>query len=355
MIGPLPRRQYARGAGGIALATVLAMTLAGCHGGKKTAAPPVTTSASSSATATTAPATSSPPVKPTPRVNPLTGVGPTPPGPVIAVKVDDTGNGRPSRGIEDADVLYIEQAEGGLTRMVAVFATHHPVVEAVRSVRASDAELLSQYGSIALVASGGGGDSLGVLARSVVRGVINDRGGPGFSRDANRPVPYNLQTDLAEVASAVHTGRAKPVGFNFSGDVSVLKGAPVALGVRTVVGSTAVTFRYAPSISKYIRTIGGSDLDTASGKPVASPNVLIQLCQVSVDRTDIDVAGNPSQYTHSVGSGRVVLYRNGKRFLGKWSRPNAASATTYTTMSGKPLLMAPGGVIVVLAAVGAPA
>jgi hypothetical protein len=301
------------------------------------------------------PATSSAPVKSTPRINPLTGVGPVPTNPIIAVKVDDTGNGRPSRGIDVADVIYIEQAEGGLTRMVAVFGTHLPVVEAVRSVRASDAELLSQYGSIALVASGGGGDSIGILFRSIVRGVINDRGGPGFSRDYNRPAPYNLQTNLAQVASAVHTGRAKPVGFNFNRDVSQLKGAPSVPQVRTQVGSTAVTFRWAPSIGKYIRTIGGSDLLAASGKPVASPNVLVQLCKVSVDRTDIDVAGNPSQYTHSVGSGQVVLYRNGKRILGKWSRPNAASATTFTTLSGKPLLMAPGGVIVVLAAVGAPA
>jgi hypothetical protein len=354
MIGPLPRRNPTRTAGGIALATVLAATLAGCHSNKKAAAPVVTPSPSTTVSSSVPP-TSSPPAKPTPRLNPLTGVGPAPTGPVIAVKVDDTGNGRPSRGIDSADVLYIEQAEGGLTRMVAIFGTHRPVVEAVRSVRASDTELLGQYGPIALVASGGGGDSLGILHRSILKGVIQQWGGPGFSRDGNRSAPYNLQTDLAQVASAVRAGGSKPVGFNFSSDKSVLKGAPSAPQVRTVVGSTAVTFRWAPSIGRYIRTIGGSDLTAASGKPVASPNVLVQLCKVSVDRTDIDVAGNASQYTHSVGTGQVVLYRNGKRFVGKWSRPKGASGTTFTTLSGKPLLMAPGGVIVVLAAIGAPA
>ena len=74
----------------------------------------------------------------------------------MAVKIDDTGNGRPQRGVDLADIVYIEQAEGGLSRLIAVFATNKPVVEPVRSVRASDPELLSQYGPITLVASRNG-------------------------------------------------------------------------------------------------------------------------------------------------------------------------------------------------------
>jgi hypothetical protein len=80
----------------------------------------------------------------------------------------------------------------------------------------------------------------------------------------------------------------------------------------------------------------------------------VQLCRVATDYTDVDVAGNPSQYTHSVGSGRVVLFRNGKRIEGKWSRPNEASPTKYTDLAGRPLLLAPGGAYVVLATNGAP-
>jgi hypothetical protein len=355
MIGPQPRRNRALTGGGIALATVLAVTLSGCHGEKKATAPNASASVStSSSTSATPTPSSSAPAKPTAKLNPLTGVGPAPTGPILAVKVDDTANGRPSRGIDQADVIYIEQAEGGLTRMVAVFGTHRPVVEAVRSVRASDAELLSQYGPIALIASGGGGDSLSTLARSIVKGVINDRGGPGFSRDGSRPAPYNLQTNLAQVASAVHTGGSKAIGFTFAKTWPALAGAPSGQVVNTAVGRTAVSFRWVPSIGKYVRLIGGQQLHAADGSPIASPNVLVQLCKVAVNRNDVDVEGNPSQYTYTVGSGTAVLFRNGKRIVGKWSRPNVASGTTFTTLSGKPLLMAPGGAFVVLATVGAP-
>ncbi|HXR67635.1 MAG TPA: DUF3048 domain-containing protein, partial [Dermatophilaceae bacterium] len=68
-------------------------------------------------------------------INPLTGIEGLPTGPVIAVKIDDTALGRPSLGLEKADVVYIEEVEGGLTRMVAMFASATPNVRAVRSVR----------------------------------------------------------------------------------------------------------------------------------------------------------------------------------------------------------------------------
>ena len=67
--------------------------------------------------------------KPKPRVvpvNPLTGLLPAPQGPVVAVKIDDTAPARPSAGLDRADVIYIEEAEGGESRMLAVFATAKP-------------------------------------------------------------------------------------------------------------------------------------------------------------------------------------------------------------------------------------
>jgi Protein of unknown function (DUF3048) C-terminal domain len=89
-------------------------------------------------------------------------------------------------------------------------------------------------------------------------------------------------------------------------------------------------------------------LRAADGAPVGSPNVLVQLCTVTNNRGDIDVNHNPSQYTHTVGSGRVVLFRNGHRIEGKWSRVSAGAPTSFTDLKGKPLLLAPGGVQVVL-------
>ena len=55
--------------------------------------------------------------KPIPPTNPFTGIGKPPAGAVVGVKIDDTFNGRPQHGIDQADIVYVEQAEAGLTRL----------------------------------------------------------------------------------------------------------------------------------------------------------------------------------------------------------------------------------------------
>jgi hypothetical protein len=348
----------AGGAAAVLIGGITAFALSDNSGSKPvaTGTPTPRTSASPTPTPTPTPAPSrtTKPAPKRPAVNPLTGVGPAPSGPVVAVKIDDTDNGRPSVGLEQADVVYIEQAEGGLTRMLAVFGTNKPTVEAVRSVRASDAELLGQYGPIALVASGGGGDSLPTLDKSILRGVINDRGGPGFFRDGGRSAPYNLGANLSQVATATRTAAARDVGFRWAAHDPRLLRATRAGAVNTVVGGTPVTFRWDLASHRYLRTINGSVLHVANGSGVSTPNVLVQLCRVSTNPADVDVAGNPSQYTHSVGSGRAVLFRDGRRIEGTWKRATAASPTSFVDRRGTPLTLAPGGAYVVLASTGAP-
>ena len=45
---------------------------------------------------------------------------------IIVVKIDDTNQARPQTGIEDADVVYIEQVEGGTTRIAALYSSKYP-------------------------------------------------------------------------------------------------------------------------------------------------------------------------------------------------------------------------------------
>jgi hypothetical protein len=303
-------------------------------------------------TSTTAPPTAVPTVAGT---NPLTGIGGLPKGPVIAVKMDDTAAGRPSMGLEKADVIYIEEVEGGLTRLVAVFASAKPSVRAVRSIRSSDPELLGQYGRITVVATGGGGNSLRDLDRSSLHSAIQDRGQVGFSRDRSRPAPYNVVSDLAKVSAAIKADGVRNVGFTWAAKDPRLARAKSAATVSTRVGTTPVGFVWDAKLASYVRTLGDQRIRTASGAPVAKPNVLVQFCQIKVDRSDIDVNGVPSAFTKSVGSGRAVLFRDGKRIEGKWSRKSISAPTAFTDTAGKPLLLAPGGTFVALARSGAPA
>ena len=328
----------------LAVGALAATAMGGCSDAKPKAA------SSTSATATTAPA-----VPTVAGTNPLTGIGGVPVGPVIAVKLDDTAGGRPSLGLEKADVIYIEEAEGGLSRMVAVFASAKPRVRAVRSIRSSDPELLGQYGRIIVVATGGGGQSLSDLNRSTLRSSIYDRGQVGFNRDNSRPGPYNVVSDLAKVSAAIKADGVRNVGFTWASVDARLAAARPVTTVSTRVGTTGVGFVWDAKLHRYVRTVGGQRILTASGAPVAKPNVLVQFCQITADSSDVDVNGNPSAYTKTLGSGRVVLFRDGKRIEGKWSRSTLSAPTKFTDAAGKPLLLSPGGTFVVLARLGSPA
>ena len=60
-----------------------------------------------------------------PSINSISGL-PGVDGPVLAVKIDDTRQAHPQIGLEDADIVYIEQVEGGLTRLAAIFSSKIP-------------------------------------------------------------------------------------------------------------------------------------------------------------------------------------------------------------------------------------
>ncbi|MEJ0014672.1 MAG: DUF3048 domain-containing protein [Actinomycetota bacterium] len=91
--------------------------------------------------------------KPTPSVvqtNVLTGL-PGINGPVLFVKIDDTKAAHPQIGLDSADVVYIEQVEGGLTRLAAVFSNKlPPKIGPIRSARISDIDLMANYGRVGM-------------------------------------------------------------------------------------------------------------------------------------------------------------------------------------------------------------
>ena len=331
----------------------LALVASACGGGhakKSASATPTLTTATPTPTLTTSSA-AAPAPKP---VNPFTGGTPSA-NPVVAVKIDDTGNGRPQVNIDKADLVYVEQVEGGLTRLIGVFDTQLPSVEAVRSVRANDPELLAQFGPIAFAASGGAPNPLSVLDQSPLKSSINDRGGPGFSRDGGRAAPYNLVANLAQIGSALHGPRAKSIGLTFARySAGQLASVPAATSLQTVVGATAVQFDWNGQLHKYVRVIGGAQQSAADGTPIATPNVIVQFCDVTPYPQDVDVVGNVAQFTHSIGTGRAVLFRDGHRFDGTWSRSAAGRGTTFLSKLGKPLPLAPGGAWILLVATGSP-
>lgn len=305
-----------------------------------------------SPTSSTPPSPSKSTPAPVPAVNPLTGLKPSK-NPVIAVKIEDTALGRPQVGTNRADLVYVEQVEGGLTRLMAIFNTYLPNVEPVRSVRPSDPELALQFGHIIFVASGGSKAGFAPLKNSPLKKVIGDRGGPEFTRDPRRNAPENLVVNLKKVAKMVKGPQAENIGLQWSTKPPAGKTKPGKF-VQTRVGGTPVTFRWNAKTHRYMRIIDGAIQKTADGSVIDTPNVVVEFCKVTTYSKDRDVNGNPAKFTKTLGTGRAVVFRDGKRIDGTWSRKSVNDGTVFKTKDGKVIPFTPGGAWFVLAALDAP-
>ncbi|MGH9195310.1 MAG: DUF3048 domain-containing protein, partial [Acidimicrobiia bacterium] len=107
-------------------ALALVLTLAACGGEE----PPKTKTKTARQAA----------VPPKPVVCPLTGVeraaGFNISRPALAIKIDNAAPARPQAGLEYADIVYEELAEGGITRFLALFhCSDASKVGPVRSAR----------------------------------------------------------------------------------------------------------------------------------------------------------------------------------------------------------------------------
>ncbi|NCV97616.1 MAG: DUF3048 domain-containing protein, partial [Acidimicrobiia bacterium] len=76
-------------------------------------------------------------------VSPLSGLPGGEGKPVVMVKYGNARPDRPHYGLNQADLIYVEEVEWGLTRIAAMFNTKFPsVVGPTRSARISDLEIL---------------------------------------------------------------------------------------------------------------------------------------------------------------------------------------------------------------------
>ena len=267
--------------------------------------------------------------------------------PVLVVKFDNTPNAQPHTGLKDADIVYIEEVEYGLTRIAAVFATTLPTtVGPIRSARISDIDLLAQFGRPAFAYSGSQHRLRPVIAAASLYDVSGDMGGTGYFRDPSRPAPYNFMGHPASLlARAPHASLARDIGFTFSTLVPA-GGRPVK-SVTATYPSSQAQFVWDPATSSWaVRLNGRPARATEGGTQHASTVVIQYVRQYDSGYHDKFTGRTPMLVT--VGSGKGWVLRDGRAYPVTWKRPSPTSGTTFTDARGIRVAFAPGQVWVAL-------
>lgn len=277
-------------------------------------------------------------------LSPFTGEPVKSLGPVLAVKIDNLAAARPQTGLARADVVYVLQVEGGLSRFLAVYSSHDPpVIGPVRSAREDDLQLLRQFGRPAFAYSGAHPQLLPIVERARIVDLYSGRVG-GYYRDSSRYAPHNLYARTSQLLAEMRgASTAHDIGFRF--------GPAPAGGTPTTVKSVSYpaasyNFRWSASAGRWLVWMDGSRAMTTDGGQLGAPTVVIQYTKVGVAR--FLEWGGPAPYSHSTGAGRAVVLRDGKAWTAHWSRPHGSDGTTYTTDSGQRMTFARGQVWVLL-------
>ena len=247
---------------------------------------------------------------------------------MIAVKIDNTAAGLPQFNVADADLVYVEQVEGGLTRLMAVYHTTLPrEVGAVRSVRSTDAELLPVFGTPALVFSGGADGPLNALAATpTVAGLGGLRRCRVLALGRCRRHLQPARESAGDRRGASRADGPYDIGLRFAADDPRVAAAPAATSLAVQYQAARTEFAFTDGRYRLLRD--GTEQSDASGAPIVADNVLFQSVGFEPDGT-VDSVGSPSYISHTVGSGTFGLFRDGHRIAGKWSRPAADQPTQY--------------------------
>ncbi|MFJ4835081.1 DUF3048 domain-containing protein [Streptomyces sp. NPDC088747] len=268
-------------------------------------------------------------------------------GSVLAVKIDNVPAARPQTGLEAADIVYAEQVEGGLSRLMAVYATRLPeTVGPVRSARESDLELLRQFDEPTLAFSGAQHKLLPLIDKAPLHARSpEEASGDAYYRGARKPSPHNLYLRPRKLVAKAPGSAALTTGFRFG--PAPAGGSPETS--RTVrFPSARFTFSWSADRAGWLVDMDGTRTVSTDDRTIAPPTVVVQYVRIRESRFH-DVLGNNTPFTQTVGSGTAKVLRDGRVFEANWARPTAADGTEFTTPNGAPMNFAKGQVWVVFA------
>jgi hypothetical protein len=334
----------------------LALALGACSGGKK-GEKKAGGSVKVPTSAVSQPPTSPPPAPPPGAPSyPLTGLPVTDAGraarSALIIKIDNAPKARPQIGMENADIIFEEVVEGGVTRFLAMYQSQDPpLVGPVRSVRPIDPLIVTPFGGL-FSYSGGAPKFLALIRKAPVQDIGFDNDPKDYRRDDSRPRPNNLFTTPAALyGKAAKDAKTPPTAFDFLKAGEVFKGDPIK-GVDVQLGERTGSFwGWDPSVKGWRRTTNATPHVMADGVQLSPQNVIIQF--VAYRNTgDVDVGGNAVPEAAIVGAGDAWVLSDGKIAKGKWSKGSAAELTKYTDAAGSPLKLSPGQTFVQFEPIG---
>ncbi len=267
----------------------------------------------------------------------------------IAVMINNIKASLPQRGIANADLYYEAVAEGGITRIIALFSDIDTIgdIGSLRSARHYYLSLAMGHNAI-YCHFGGSAYALNYIKDNNIN-TVNFISTAASYRDPNRVGKYAYEhtafTDGERLKKAIDKKKIKTDAkvndaFKFGDNAAVLAGGNAATSITVPFsGSTKATYTYDDATGLYKKGQFGTDhIDSATGETLAVKNVIVLQTTVGSlanadknGRLEFDLSGGTGYYACD---GKIVHIT--------WKKGGYNDPMKYYTLDGKELTVAPG-------------
>ncbi|PLR86497.1 DUF3048 domain-containing protein [Bacillus sp. V33-4] len=254
---------------------------------------------------------------------PLTGIGSeeATDGRAVAVMVNNHPAARPQSGLNKADIVYEVLAEGGVTRLLAIFQSEKPEnIGPVRSAREYYIELAKGYDSL-FIAHGYSPDAKSMLDKGYIdhlNGMAYD--GTLFQRADFRKAPHNSYITFGNIMKGAEENlfpmNESPGSLQFytEKELDTISGEDAQSAMISYSSEDFnSSYEYDDQLGKYKRYSSGEQtVDYVTEEPVLIDNIFI----VETEHAIVDDAGR--REIDLTSGGRALLLQKGKRKEVEW-------------------------------------
>jgi hypothetical protein len=265
--------------------------------------------------------------------SPLSGLPGGEGKPVVMVKYGNSRPDRPHYNLNQADLIYVEEVEWGLTRIAAMFNTKFPsVVGPTRSARISDLELLEQFTNPGLAYSGANDVLLKAIRKSQSISLSPSDRSSFYYRNLSKAAPHNQLLRLSSMmAKETKVGAIKDVGLTFN--VTPATGGTKTTYFQAAWSSARVSGSWTGK--SWTISFDGSIHRDAVNKSFLTPKTIVLQYVERKETKYGDKFGGKTPLLKTVGSGRAIILRNGQSFDGTWSRPTSEAGTIFSVANSQ--------------------
>jgi len=245
-----------------------------------------------------------------------------------AIMIDNHIDARPSFGLSKANFVFEAEAEGGITRYLAIFANDENIekIGPIRSARPYFVNWAKEFSAV-YTHCGGSPDALAMIIKGNIIDLNEFYNEDYFWRDKIKQAPHNIYISSEKLNNFKNKKKlenGKFFSWKYKND-SKIKNRPdkASISINFELDDYKVKWKYDKNNNNYIRYLAKNIHKDSNGDIIIAKNIVIMFIDSKVidDKMRLDM--------NVVGSGKAIVCFDGICNDAEWNKKSESSRTRF--------------------------